>query len=72
MNFSCSGYFAATDFDMCLVELILDSGETRILKPGDVLIHRGTMHGWRNRSTTETARMICFVLPSEPVAGIKY
>ncbi|RJE21055.1 Cupin domain protein [Aspergillus sclerotialis] len=53
------------------IELLLDSGETRVLKQGDVLIHRGTMHGWRNRSATETARMVCFVLPSEPIPGVK-
>ncbi|KUL87487.1 hypothetical protein ZTR_04572 [Talaromyces verruculosus] len=51
------------------VELILDSGESRILKQGDVLLHRGTKHGWKNHSDTETARMVCFVLPSEPIPG---
>ncbi|KAI9734997.1 MAG: hypothetical protein M1834_002079 [Cirrosporium novae-zelandiae] len=49
------------------IELVLDSGETRRLRAGDVLIHRGTMHSWRNTSETETARMVVTVLPSEKV-----
>ena len=50
---------------MSVVELALDSGEQRTLRVGDVLIHRGTMHGWRNPSETEAARMVCFVLLAE-------
>jgi quercetin dioxygenase-like cupin family protein len=38
------------------IELVLDSGETRIMKRGDVSIQRGTMHLWRNTSKTEWAR----------------
>ncbi|RAL07221.1 cupin domain-containing protein [Aspergillus homomorphus CBS 101889] len=30
------------------VELVLDSGETRLLKRGDVAVQRGTNHAWRN------------------------
>lgn len=40
------------------VELILDSGETRLLKRGDVAIQRGSMHAWRNTSETTWARML--------------
>ncbi|KAJ5248578.1 cupin domain protein [Penicillium chermesinum] len=29
-------------------ELVLDSGEKRILKKGDVFVQRGTAHSWRN------------------------
>jgi quercetin dioxygenase-like cupin family protein len=50
-----------------IVELILDSGEAKVLKTGDVLIHRGTMHSWRNTSDTEIARMVIVVLPSEDI-----
>ncbi|KAK5113556.1 hypothetical protein LTR62_003425 [Meristemomyces frigidus] len=55
------------------VELILDSGETRKMKQGDVAIQRGTMHAWRNLSKTEPARMIYVLLPAEAldVAGQK-
>ena len=41
------------------VWLVVDDGETR-LRPGDVVVQRGTNHAWSNR-TEETARM-AFVL----------
>lgn len=56
---------------MFVVICQLDSGETRLLKEGDVLVQRGTMHAWKNPSTTESARMLCFVMPSHPVKGAK-
>ncbi|KZM26429.1 uncharacterized protein EKO05_0005909 [Ascochyta rabiei] len=43
------------------VELLLDSGEKRVMKRGDVAIQRGTMHQWINQSKTEWTRML-FVL----------
>lgn len=49
------------------VELILDSGETRLMKRGDLAIQRGTMHAWRNPSKTEWNRMLYFLQESEPV-----
>jgi len=45
------------------IEAVLDSGETRMMRRGDVCIQRGTMHAWRNPSDTEWARML-FVLQS--------
>jgi quercetin dioxygenase-like cupin family protein len=39
------------------MEMRLDSGETRYMKRGDVAVQRATMHGWKNRSDTEWARM---------------
>lgn len=45
------------------VELILDSGETRLMKRGDVCIQRGTMHAWRNTSDSEWARMLYVLQP---------
>jgi quercetin dioxygenase-like cupin family protein len=55
------------------VEVVLDSGETRIMKKGDVTIQRGTNHAWRNTSKTEWARMVYILQPSKPleVAGQK-
>ncbi|OCL07460.1 hypothetical protein AOQ84DRAFT_295073, partial [Glonium stellatum] len=32
------------------VELVLDSGETKLLKRGNIGIQRGTIHAWRNTS----------------------
>jgi Cupin domain len=49
------------------VELSLDSGETRIMRKGDIIVQRGTMHGWRNTSDTETARMFFVLSPIKPV-----
>ena len=47
------------------VELILDSGETRLMKRGDLCIQRATMHAWRNVSDTEWARMLYVLQPCE-------
>ncbi|KAF5529621.1 cupin [Fusarium mexicanum] len=43
------------------IELVLDSGETQIVHRGDIVVQRGTMHAWRNTSSSEWARM-AFVL----------
>lgn len=42
------------------VELELDSGETRTVKAGGVIVQRGTNHLWRNRTNRPTR--IVFVL----------
>ena len=42
-------------------ELLLDSGEVRSLKVGDIAVQRGTMHAWRNPSAETWSRMI-FIL----------
>ncbi|KAI0482203.1 hypothetical protein GGR56DRAFT_619008 [Xylariaceae sp. FL0804] len=49
------------------VELVLDGGETRLLKRGDLAVQRATMHAWRNPSKTEWARMLYVLQESEPV-----
>ncbi|KAK4942594.1 hypothetical protein LTR10_017723 [Elasticomyces elasticus] len=45
------------------VEVLLDSGETRILKRGDGLVQRAVKHAWRNTSETDWARITAVVLP---------
>ncbi|KUJ15985.1 uncharacterized protein LY89DRAFT_100754 [Mollisia scopiformis] len=50
------------------LELLLDSGETRIMNRGDVCVQRATMHAWKN--VTENggwARMIFVLISSEKV-----
>jgi hypothetical protein len=42
------------------ITMLLDDSEVT-LRPGDVVIQRGTNHGWENRSETVTAR-IAFVI----------
>ena len=49
------------------VDLEMESGEVRTLKPGDVTVQRSTMHAWRNRSTTQWSRMIAVMTECEPV-----
>ncbi|KAI6855161.1 hypothetical protein KC343_g4601 [Hortaea werneckii] len=53
------------------VELVLDSGETRPMKRGDIAIQRGTNHAWRNMSSEKWGRMLYVLQPSQPlqVAG---
>ena len=48
------------------VELILDSGEKRVLGRGDSAIQRAINHAWRNTSATEWARISAVPLPVEP------
>ncbi|KAJ5731717.1 uncharacterized protein N7483_006225 [Penicillium malachiteum] len=58
------------------VELVLDSGETRVLKRGDVAVQRGTNHAWRNVTpdivdpstgvkTPQWARMLYVLSPAQ-------
>jgi len=49
------------------VELVLDSGEKRVMKRGDVSIQRGTIHEWKNRSETEWARMLYILQEAKPL-----
>jgi quercetin dioxygenase-like cupin family protein len=49
------------------VELILDSGESRLMKRGDISVQRGTNHAWRNTSDTSWARMLYVLQPAEPL-----
>lgn len=49
------------------VELILDSGEKRIMKRGDCSIQRATNHAWRNMSESKWARMLYVLQESQPV-----
>ena len=56
------------------VESILDSGETQLLRRGDVMVQRATMHAWRNPSKTEWCRMIFCLQDCQPlfVAGQRF
>ena len=57
------------DYAVCMegeVWAVLDEGET-LMRPGDVLIQRGTQHAWSNRGNT-TCRMLFILVDAEPVA----
>lgn len=58
------------------VELILDNGDTRLLKRGDIAVQRGTIHVWKNvtpvievdgKKVGAWARMLYVLLPCEPI-----
>jgi hypothetical protein len=54
------------------VEMLLDSGESAIMKRGDVAVQRATQHLWVNRSETQWARMMFVLQDCEaPVVGGK-
>jgi quercetin dioxygenase-like cupin family protein len=58
------------DFGIVLageVELVLDSGEVRLLKVGDIAVQRGTMHAWRTPSKEKWSRMIFVLQDSKPL-----
>ncbi|KAK4443268.1 oxalate oxidase GF-3.8 [Podospora aff. communis PSN243] len=48
------------------IEAIMDSGETRMLKAGDVIVQRNTLHAWRNPSDTEWVRVVFVIQGTHP------
>lgn len=46
------------------LEIVLDSGETRLLRPGDILVQRAVCHAWRNPSATRWARLAAVSFPA--------
>ena len=56
------------DYAVCLegeVWAVLDEGET-LMRPGEVLIQRGTYHAWSNRSD-RICRMLFVLIDAEPL-----
>lgn len=49
------------------IELVLDSGEVRVMNRGDVSVQRGTNHAWRNTSKTQWARMLYVLQEAAPI-----
>ena len=43
------------------IESVMDSGESRLMKVGDIMVQRETNHAWRNPSKNSWARVV-FVL----------
>ncbi|KAI5457426.1 hypothetical protein BGZ63DRAFT_417138 [Mariannaea sp. PMI_226] len=50
------------------VECVLDSGEVRTLRAGDLMVQRGTNHAWRNNGK-EWVRIAFVLLQSTPVVA---
>jgi hypothetical protein len=56
------------DYAVCLegeIWAVLDEDET-LMRPGDVLVQRGTYHAWSNRSD-RVARMLFVLIDAEPL-----
>ena len=49
------------------IEMLLEEGEPVRMERGDVAVQRATMHGWRNPSTTEWARMVFVLQDCQPL-----
>ncbi|KDQ63593.1 hypothetical protein JAAARDRAFT_189150 [Jaapia argillacea MUCL 33604] len=49
-----------------LVLMMEDGSETHLKDAGDVVIQRGTIHGWRNPSSTEWTRWVTVVIDAAP------
>ena len=49
------------------VVLILDDGAETEAEAGTVVVQRGTIHAWRNPSTTEWCRWVSVLIHAEPV-----
>lgn len=49
------------------VDLVLDSGQKRTLRQGDVSIQRGTAHSFRNRSDSKWCRLMFVFMPMQPL-----
>ncbi|KAF2098446.1 hypothetical protein NA57DRAFT_75692 [Rhizodiscina lignyota] len=67
-----SSWKRTKSLDFCFViegdvECVLDSGASKALKRGDVTVQRGTMHIWRNQSSSKWARMAFVSIDATPV-----
>lgn len=48
-------------------ELRLDSGESRLMYPGDVCVNRGAMHKWINKTPEGSGRILFVFLDCKPL-----
>lgn len=52
------------------LELSLEGGATRMVRKGDIVVQRASMHRWKNLSRTQGARLVAVMLGAEgAVAG---
>ncbi|KAF5859004.1 hypothetical protein ETB97_003495 [Aspergillus alliaceus] len=49
------------------LELTLSNNDTRIIKPGDMVLQRSTLHKWRNTSDTEWVRIFAVMTGCQQV-----
>ncbi len=48
------------------IELELENQEIRTLRQGDIIIQRGTIHRWKNSSSTEVCRIVFVLTEAKP------
>ncbi len=48
------------------IELELDEGRVELVKKGEIIIQRGTIHRWRNPSATQICRIIFVLIEAKP------
>ncbi len=48
------------------IELELDNGETRTVGPGGIIVQRGTVHLWRNKSQDKVCRIVFVLIEAPP------
>jgi len=49
-----------------LILIMEDGSETHLKTPGDTVIQKGSLHAWRNPSSTEWTRYISVLVSAEP------
>jgi len=49
------------------LELVLDGGETVLLRAGDIVVQRATNHLWRNPSADMACRMVFVLIEALPI-----
>lgn len=50
------------------MEMVLEEGDPVVMQRGDVAVQRATMHGWRNPSETQWARMLFVLQDCQPLS----
>ncbi len=48
------------------IELELDNGIVKTMKKGDIIVQRGTIHKWRNPSSTKICRIVFVLTEAKP------
>lgn len=60
-------YGVVIEGEMELILEELENGPRKLMRRGDVSVQRGTMHAWRNPSSTQWSRMLYVLLEAKPV-----
>lgn len=70
---SCPSHRTASIDYTCVISgelyAVVEDDE-RLMRPGDVIIQRGTVHSWENRSD-EPARIVVVLVDAEPLPGLE-